>query len=153
MSLTVENNKIKFINSGNGGRAGVQSDFILFRNEVAIVGLKFSIFLDDDEYFIVFVDYRGRCYLINSMHISAETFLKVQKIFQIDFDISSYGADYYESGKSVVKYPLASAGEPLFKSDKTLLEKMKLSWNQLTGRENPAWDFLSDSSRQILQEK
>jgi hypothetical protein len=153
MSLTVENSKIKFINSGNVGRSGLQEDFTLSRNEVGIVGLKFSIFLDDDEYFIVFVDYKGRCYLVNSMHINKENFVKVQNIFQIDFSISKYGADYYEDEKSVVKYPLLCEGQPLFKTDKTLVEKMKLTWSRLTERKNPAWDYLSESSKRILQEK
>jgi hypothetical protein len=152
MSLTIENNKIVFINTGRGGRAGIQNSFTLARNMVAIVGLKFSIFLDDNEYFIVFVDYNGRCYLVNSIHIDTVNFLRIQNIFQIEFALSTYGEDYYENEKSIIKYPLNFSGKPLFKNNKTFFENIGLFWKKLSGNENPVWDYLSESSIQLLKE-
>ncbi len=152
MSLHINDETIVFQNPKDKGRAGIQEDFKLSLSDVAIVGLKFSIFLDDDEYFIVLVDSSSKCYLLNSVHFDEVAFTKIQSLFNIQIDIAKYGADYYEKGKSVIVYPQVSIGKELFRKN-SVFENTKLSIDSFLANKNPAMGHLSEDAKLIISRK
>ncbi len=150
MSVLITDAKIEFKNPGNAGLVGNQKNFTLDIKDVKIVGLKFNIFWDNDEYYIVLIDSKGTSYILNSIFFNEESYTKLKQRFNLFFDIASFDYYYYKKGISIILYPEVAYGKPLFKNNISIFSRGLIFLKKLLLLKNPGWDYLSDESKAAL---
>ncbi len=150
MSIIITDTELIFKNPGSIGMAGKQADFSIFLNKIKVIGIKFMYLIDDDEYFIAFIDYAGKPYFLNSAFFDEQSFKKLQELFNLNFNIASFDDSYYKEGCSIIIYPKQYYGQPMFKKRKSFFESIMLFFDKLFFKKNPAWDYLSSESESIV---
>lgn len=85
-------------------------------NEIKVVGIYYTMILDDDANILVFVTNDNKKYFIPSnFDLEENSFLKILDLFHMDKVIFSPSYDNYDKGSSCVLYPKSLKGTPLYR--------------------------------------
>lgn len=151
-NVVISDFSIEFNNPGTAGVVGKQKNFSLKLDQVKIIGLKFSVFWDNDEYYVVLVDNKGISYLLNSVFFDGDSYNKLREKFKMDFNIASFDPNYYKKGLSIITYPKSHYGIPLFERRISFVSKVFLFLKKLFLIKNPGWGYLSNESMTIIKQ-